>query len=72
MMTGHIIGNQFDGPLEFLLGSLPVVIVVLNYQSERGVGFRKFVVELYSADCGCAGARRSICRGYPRYMPTKA
>src|ERR1017187_6863020 len=55
VVSRSVIRVELNGPAEFLLRSLPVPIVVLDNQRQRGVGFRQVVINLKRADRRGAG-----------------
>src|ERR1700722_12115184 len=67
MMGRGIVGVQLDRSFEFSFRCLPIVIVVLYAQSQRGMSFREGVVQLQRALCrrACPGRilRRSAAVG---------
>ena len=53
-MCGRVVGVQFYGPPKLLFGSIPVPIVILYDQRERGVCFREAVIQFQRPQRGRA------------------
>ena len=54
MVSGRVIGVEFDGSPVFLFRRLPIPIVILRNNGERGMPFREIVVELCGPTSGIA------------------
>jgi hypothetical protein len=61
MMGRGIIRIQLDGAAELLLCGLPIPIVVLDDQSQCGMGFRQVVINFQRPQRSCTRLRYELC-----------
>src|SRR5215472_17396177 len=62
MVGSGVIGVQLNGAPEFLLGSLPVTIMILDDQRQSRVGIGKVIVEFEGPECRSAGFVQKLSR----------